>query len=200
MDVVHSEVKQLGGSIHISSTIGRGTRFVVRVPFTVSVNRALMVSVAEDLYALPLNTIEGIVLLNPEELEKYHGNDNATFEYAGVPYRMRNLGQYLGREYHGPQVGQSSVPVVLVRSGDHAVAIHVDAVQGSREIVVKSLGPQFAGVGGISGATILGDGTVSLILDIPGLVHIAGAQHLNHIARGGHKGIGNYSQQAQIIN
>ena len=170
MDVVHSEVKQLGGSISISSNVGKGTRFVVRVPFTVSVNRALMVSVAEDQYAIPLNNIEGIVLLNPEELEDLHSSENATFEYAGVPYRPRYLGQYLGREYRGPQVGQTSVPVVLVRSGDHAVAIHVDSVQGSREIVVKSLGPQFAGVGGISGATILGDGSVVVILDLLALI------------------------------
>jgi chemosensory pili system protein ChpA (sensor histidine kinase/response regulator) len=62
------------------------------------------------------------------------------------------------------------VPVVLVRSGDHAVAVHVDGVQGSREIVVKSLGPQFAGVGGISGATILGDGSVVVILDLLALI------------------------------
>jgi chemosensory pili system protein ChpA (sensor histidine kinase/response regulator) len=170
MDVVHSEVKQLGGSIHISSRVGKGTRFVLRVPFTVSVNRALMVSVSDDLYAIPLNTIEGIVLLSPEKLERMRASDDANFEYAGVPYRMRYLGQYLGREYHGAQVGQTSVPVVLVRSGDHAVAIHVDAVQGSREIVVKSLGPQFAGVGGISGATILGDGSVVVILDLHALI------------------------------
>ena len=170
MDVVHSEVKQLGGSISISSRPGQGSRFVLRVPFTVSVNRALMVSVAEDMYAIPLNNIEGIVLLPSDEIERLHDGDENTFEYAGVPYRVRYLGQYLGREFRGAQVGQSSVPVVLVRSGDHAVAVHVDTVQGSREIVVKSLGPQFAGVGGISGATILGDGNVVVILDLLALI------------------------------
>jgi chemosensory pili system protein ChpA (sensor histidine kinase/response regulator) len=68
----------------------------------------------------------------------------------------------------------AAVPLVLVRSGDLAVAVHVDAVQGSREIVVKSLGPQFAGVGGISGATILGDGSVVVILDLLGLIRAQG--------------------------
>ena len=174
LDVVHSEVKQLGGSVHIVSRPGKGTRFVLRVPFTVSVNRALMVSVAEDLYAIPLNNIEGIVLLSQEQLQALYSSETKNFEYAGVPYRVRYLGQYLGREYHAPANGQSSVPVVLVRSGDHAVAIHVDQVQGSREIVVKSLGPQFAGVGGISGATILGDGSVVVILDLLALIR---AQH-----------------------
>ena len=170
MDVVHSEVKQLGGSIGIASKTGQGTRFTLRVPFTVSVNRALMVSVADDMYAIPLNTIEGIVLLSPEKIQSLYEGDVNTFEYAGVPYRVRYLGQYLGREYHGPAVGQTSVPVVLVRSGDHSVAVHVDLVHGSREIVVKSLGPQFAGVGGISGATILGDGSVVVILDLLALI------------------------------
>ncbi len=175
LDVVHSEVKQLGGSISITSRPGQGTRFVLRVPFTVSVNRALMVSVAEDLYAIPLNTIEGIVLLSPDQLQALYTGEGKTFEYAGVPYRVRYLGQYLGREFNRVAAGQASVPMVLVRSGEHAVAIHVDQVQGSREIVVKSLGPQFAGVGGISGATILGDGSVVVILDLLALIR---AQHL----------------------
>ncbi|MDG2276573.1 MAG: Hpt domain-containing protein [Pseudomonadales bacterium] len=170
MDVVHSEVKQLGGSISISSQSGQGSRFVLRVPFTVSVNRALMVSVIDDMYAIPLNNIEGIVLLNADEISRLHSSDDNTFEYAGVSYRVRHLGQYLGRDYRAPQVEQNSIPIVLVRSGEHAVAVHVDAVHGSREIVVKSLGPQFAGVGGISGATILGDGNVVVILDLLALI------------------------------
>ncbi len=177
MDVVHSEVKQLGGSINIFSQPGKGTRFVVRVPFTVSVNRALMVSVSDDLYAIPLNTIEGIVLLSPEQLEKLYAPDGNTFEYAGVPYQVRYLGNFLGREYH-PQGQRTSVPIVLVRSGEYAVAVHVDGVQGSREIVVKSLGPQFAGVGGISGATILGDGSVVVILDLLALIRTQGNDSL----------------------
>jgi len=169
MDVVHSEVKQLGGRINISSVPGRGTTFTVRLPFTVSVNRALMVTLGDDQYAIPLNTIEGIVLLPSEDLSHHSGPEGAPLEYAGVPYRVRYLGSYLGREYvaHGDQ---DTVPVVLVRSGDQAVAVHVDDVQGSREIVVKSLGPQFAGVGGISGATILGDGSVVIILDLLSLM------------------------------
>jgi chemosensory pili system protein ChpA (sensor histidine kinase/response regulator) len=169
MDVVHSEVKQLGGSISIASKPGEGARFSLRVPFTVSVNRALMVSVGDDLYAIPLNTIEGIVLLGPKELEQLYAADSGPFEYAGVDYQVRYLGHFLGRDFRGNTSGNSA-PVVLVRSGDQAIAVHVDSVQGSREIVVKSLGPQFAGVGGVSGATILGDGSVVVILDLLALI------------------------------
>ncbi len=177
MDVVQSAVKQLGGSITISSVPGKGTRFIVRLPFTVSVNRALMVSVGEDQYAIPLNTIEGIVRVSGVELEKLYRPDGGGFEYAGMQYRVRYLGSFIGRDYVALS-DRSSVPVVLVRAGDRAVAVHVDGVQGSREIVVKSLGPQFAGVGGISGATILGDGSVVVILDLIALIRAQTAPSL----------------------
>ncbi|MCU1718660.1 Hpt domain-containing protein [Pseudomonas sp. 5P_3.1_Bac2] len=167
MDVVHSEVKQLGGSMSIDSQPNVGTTFTIRLPFTVSVNRALMVLSGEDLYAIPLNTIEGIVRVSPYELEAYYGPDAPRFEYAGQSYELRYLGDLLNNGQHPKLVGQSlPLPVILVRSKEHAVAVQVDSLAGSREIVVKSLGPQFAGVPGISGATILGDGRVVVILDL----------------------------------
>jgi len=169
MDVVHSEVKQLGGSVEIASTIGKGTRITLRLPFTVSVNRALMVTVGDDQYAIPLNSIEGIVRVPISEFEQMNQPGQQAFEYAGIPYRLRFLGSYLDCEF-STKADQNSVPVVLVRSGDQAMALFVNSVQGSREIIVKSLGPQFAGVGGISGATILGDGSVVVILDVLSLI------------------------------
>ena len=167
MDVVYSEVKQLGGSMSIESQPGLGTTFVIRLPFTVSMNRALMVLSGEDLYAIPLNTIEGIVRVSPYELEAYYGADAPPFEYAGQQYQLKYLGDMLKNGQQPKLVGQSlPLPVVLVRSSDHAVAVQVDSLAGSREIVVKSLGPQFSVVHGISGATILGDGRVVVILDL----------------------------------
>ncbi|MEQ9726714.1 Hpt domain-containing protein [Pseudomonas sp. WHRI 8822A] len=167
MDVVNAEVKQLGGSMSIDSVGGEGTTFRIRLPFTVSVNRALMVLSGEDLYAIPLNTIEGIVRVSPYELESYYGPDAPRFEYAGQAYELRYLGDLLNNGQHPKLVGQSlPLPVILVRSSEHAVAVQVDSLAGSREIVVKSLGPQFATVPGISGATILGDGRVVVILDL----------------------------------
>jgi chemosensory pili system protein ChpA (sensor histidine kinase/response regulator) len=173
MDVVHSEVKQLGGSMSIDSTLGQGTRFTIRLPFTVSVNRALMVYSGEDLYAIPLNTIEGIVRVSPFELEAYYAPDAPRFEYAGQAYELKYLGDLLNNGQHPKLVGQSlPLPVILVRSSEHAVAVQVDSLAGSREIVVKSLGPQFAGVHGISGATILGDGRVVVILDLLATIRV----------------------------
>ncbi|MDD2162160.1 Hpt domain-containing protein [Pseudomonas sp. MIL19] len=182
MDVVHSEVKQLGGSMSIESLPGTGTTFTIRLPFTVSVNRALMVLSGEDLYAIPLNTIEGIVRVSPYELEAYYAPDASRFEYAGQSYELRYLGDLLNNGQQPKLVGQSlPLPVILVRSKEHAVAVQVDSLAGSREIVVKSLGPQFAGVHGISGATILGDGRVVVILDLLATIRVLHAHLLNQL-------------------
>jgi chemosensory pili system protein ChpA (sensor histidine kinase/response regulator) len=171
MDVVHSEIKSMGGSMTIQSAVGKGTEFIVRLPFTVSVNRALMVRVGEDTFAIPLTSIEGLVRVSPYELESYYEDPTARFEYVGRQYEVRYLGAMLRTKMHA-NVETSTLPepVILVRSAEHTVALHVDQLIGSREIVVKALGPQFAAVPGLSGATLLGDGSVVVILDLLALV------------------------------
>lgn len=171
MDVVASEIKMLGGNISIDSKENVGTTFTVRLPFTVSVNRALMVNTGEDFYAIPLNTIEGIVRVSPYELEEYYKPDAPLYEYAGQQYRLQYLGNVLHSEHKPKLQGQPlPLPVILVRGTDHPIALQVDSLMGSREIVVKSLGAQFSKVPGVSGATILGDGSVVVILDLPALI------------------------------
>ncbi|MDG1908367.1 MAG: Hpt domain-containing protein [Pseudomonadales bacterium] len=177
MDVVNSEIKQLGGSLYIDSTLGVGTEFSIRIPFTVSINRALMVVIQEETYAVPLNTIEGIVRVSPYELETYYQPDAPMFEYAGQPYKLIYTGNLLSKSEKPSFEGQTSpLPVMLARSGDLSVALQVDKVIGSREVVVKALGRQFDKVGGISGATVLGDGSVVVILDVLALVQSVDAQ------------------------
>ncbi|WP_433768538.1 Hpt domain-containing protein [Pseudomonas putida] len=167
MDVVHEEVRQLGGSMSIDSVPGQGVHFRIRLPFTVSVNRALMVQCGEDQYAIPLNTIDGIVRVLPNELEGHFRLDPPTYEYAGQRYELCYLGELLKTCPRPKLLGQSlPLPVLLVQCNERHIAVQVDAMAGTREIVVKSLGPQFAAVQGVSGATILGDGRVVLILDL----------------------------------
>jgi chemosensory pili system protein ChpA (sensor histidine kinase/response regulator) len=171
MDVVSSEIKQLGGSMEIESVEGKGTQFIVRLPFTVSVNRALMVNVGGDSYAIPLNSIEGIVRVSPFELEAYYQPDAPMFEYAGQPYLLRYMGSLLQRGETPNLEGYTMpLPVILVRGAEHSVAVQVDSLLGSREIVVKPLGPQFSMVQGLSGATVLGDGSVVVILDLLAMI------------------------------
>lgn len=175
MDVVHEEVRQLGGSMIIDSTPGQGVHFRIRLPFTVSVNRALMVQCCEDQYAIPLNTIEGIVRVLPNELDGYYQLDPPLYEYAGQRYELCYLGELLQTAVKPKLLGQSlPLPVLLLQCNERRIAVQVDAMAGTREIVVKSLGPQFAAVQGLSGATILGDGRVVLILDL--LAHIRAMQ------------------------
>lgn len=167
MDVVHEEVRQLGGSMSIDSRPGQGVHFRIRLPFTVSVNRALMVQCGEDQYAIPLNTIDGIVRVLPNELEGHYRLDPPTYKYAGQHYELCYLGELLKTSSRPKLLGQSlPLPVLLVQCNERHIAVQVDAMAGTREIVVKSLGPQFAAVKGLSGATILGDGRVVLILDL----------------------------------
>jgi chemosensory pili system protein ChpA (sensor histidine kinase/response regulator) len=169
MDVVHEEVKQLGGSMSIESSPGRGARFLIRLPFTVSVNRALMVHLGDEQYAIPLNTIEGIVRVPPAELEACYRRDPPRYSYAGHDYALRYLGELVQGSGQPALLGQSvPLPVLLTHSHEQSFAIQVDSLSASREIVVKSLGPQFAAVPGLSGATLLGDGRVVLILDLLG--------------------------------
>tara|TARA_B100000676_G_C18016185_1_gene809812 strand:- start:255 stop:1679 length:1425 start_codon:yes stop_codon:yes gene_type:complete len=172
MDVVSSEIKQMGGSVEIRSEAGTGSEFEVRLPFTVSVNRALMVRIGEDLYAVPLNNIQGIVRASVAELQNLYDQpeDERFFNYAGRDYQLGYLGAMLDEHSHPKISGQHMpLPLLLVR-GQVPFALQADALLGSREIVVKSLGPQFAGVRGISGGTILGDGSVVIILDLPAMI------------------------------
>ena len=172
MDVVSSEIKQMGGTVEIRSERGVGTEFEVRLPFTVSVNRALMVRIGEDLYAVPLNNIQGIVRASVPELQSLYEQPESerVFNYAGRDYQLGYLGTMLDEGSNPKIAGQHMpLPLLLVR-GQVPFALQVDSLLGSREIVVKSLGPQFAGVRGISGGTILGDGSVVVILDLPAMI------------------------------
>jgi chemosensory pili system protein ChpA (sensor histidine kinase/response regulator) len=170
MDVVATEVKKLGGGLFIESTPGKGSRFTIRLPFTLAISQALIVRVAEEVYALPLATVEGVVRLPRNIVARHLGKDAPPFEYGGQKYRFQQLGSFVGL---GPTLlpeADVSMAVALVRAGEHSTALVTDELVGSREIVVKSLGPQISAIRGIAGATILGDGRIVIILDMGALV------------------------------
>lgn len=174
MDVVASEIKQMGGTIEIRSQAGLGSTFIIRLPFTVSVNRALMIKMGEDLYAVPLNNIQGIVRIPANQLNELYKlpPEQRIYNYAGIDYRLDYLGSLLDNMATPDLMPQAlPIPVLLVR-GAHPYALQVDSLLGSREIVVKTLGPQFATVMGVSGGTILGDGSVVIILDLQAMIRI----------------------------
>ncbi len=175
MDVVASEIKQLGGSLEIHSEAGKGTTFIVLLPLTMAVNHALLAEVCGESYAISLSGIEGIVRLSSDEIKKFELDNSLSYEYADHKYELKNLSTMLSADESSRE--QSNViPLLLIRSGDHRIALQVDNLLGSREIVVKSVGMQISSVRGISGATILGDGSVILILDISALVRMTATQ------------------------
>jgi len=170
MDVVANEIKKLGGALHMESKQGQGSRFTIRLPLTLAISHALILRANDELYALPLPTVEGVVRLSRAEVEAHLGPEAPPFEYGGQKYKFQHLAFYVGREPGPLPDGDVTVPVILVRAGEHSTGLVTDELVGSREIVVKSVGPQIAAIRGISGATILGDGRIVIILDIGALV------------------------------
>ncbi|MEO5702858.1 MAG: Hpt domain-containing protein [Gammaproteobacteria bacterium] len=175
LDVVNSEIKQLNGSLEIASDLGKGTRFIVRLPLTLSINRALLVHVGDELYAIPLTSIERVVQMSYEDLAQLYVTDVPILSVDGHDYQLSHLTTVFSGERHTLSGPKRKHPVLLARAGDHRVALEVDSLLGSREIVIKSVGPQISTIRGITGATILGDGRVVLILDINALVRAGAA-------------------------
>jgi chemosensory pili system protein ChpA (sensor histidine kinase/response regulator) len=170
MDVVATEIKKLGGALFIESKRGVGARFTIRLPFTLAITQALIVRVHDELFALPMATVEGVSRLTRSEIQRHLGEEPSSFTYGGNPYRFQHLGTFVGS---GPSIlpeTDVALPVILVRAGEHSTALVTDELIGSREIVVKPVGPQIASIRGISGATILGDGRIVVILDMGTLV------------------------------
>ncbi len=166
MDVVNTEIKQLNGTLDINSQAGNGSVFKILMPLTMSVSRALMVEVGEEIFAIPLVGIENIIRETRDVLQQLTASNDTYYQWNDEQYQFMHLGTVLGINKPSLPDKKSKAPILLARSGEHRVAIFVDGLMGSREIVVKSVGPQLSTVKGVTGATILGDGKISLILDL----------------------------------
>jgi len=165
MDVVHNEVRQLGGSVDIHSVRGQGVTFTLRLPQTLAVTQAVFVQIGETTFAVPVASVSGIGRISRERFETANGG----YHYGGEEFALHDLGTLIGQAQARAE-GQAQVPLLLVRAGDLRVAVAIDQVLGNREIVVKPVGLQIASVPGIYGATITGDGRVVVILDVAPLV------------------------------
>jgi len=170
MDVVVNEIKKLGGALFTESQAGQGVKFTIRLPFTLAITQALIVRTGEELYALPLPSVEGVARVPRSEVQKHLAEDSPTFNYGGQIYRFQHLGAFVGGGPSTLPETDVSVPLILIRAGEHSTAVVTDELVGSREMVVKGVGPQIAAIRGISGATIMGDGRIVIILDIGALV------------------------------
>lgn len=170
MDVVSNEVKELGGTLNIQSSIGYGTTFIVRLPLTLAINQALMVAIEEQPYAVQLNAIEGVARVTSEDLQKQYSSQKPLLKYGDQIYRVRYLPKMMGIDTPPDLKAGDQNSLLLVHLGDKRYAIHVDEILGRREVVVKPVGRQLSSMPGISGATILDDGKVAIILELGGLL------------------------------
>jgi two-component system chemotaxis sensor kinase CheA len=172
MDVVRNNVRSLGGSVEVSSQSGRGTFFMVRLPLTLAILDGLSVQVGEHTYILPLVSIVESVRIHPEQVSCPAGSSELyglRKEYMPL-LRLSELFHVASRS---TELSQGLL--VIVEAEGKKAGLHVDDLLGQQQVVIKNLATHYRKVEGISAATILGDGTVAMILDVPGLIRLAHA-------------------------
>jgi two-component system chemotaxis sensor kinase CheA len=166
LDVVKSKIEALGGAVEVKTTYGVGSTFIIHLPLTLAIIQALMVHLGDEKYAISLDSIETIEDIPVSEIKYVHAKEVIHLRGTVIPLvRLRDL-----LDVPGEPVDSENITVVIVRKGDKLAGLVVDSLIGQLEIVIKSLGKYININKMISGATILGDGSVALIIDANTLV------------------------------
>jgi len=167
MDVVKTRIAQLNGSLEIDSALGKGTQIAIKVPLTLAIMPTLMVQIVDQIFALPLGSVVEIFHLDLKKRNVVDGQEVMLIREKAVPlFYLRNWlvnGQ-------AEQIEYDYGHVVIVHVGQRHVGFIVDRLLGQEEVVIKPLGAMLHGIEGLAGATITGNGRISLILDVPGLM------------------------------
>ncbi len=171
MDVVNSEIKQIGGSVEIESEAGKGTCFTIRIPFTLAVMQAIGVMAGEHRYLIPVASVAGVARVLPADYQALFEQDKPEYEFAGQRYTILELEPLLGEPT--TPLGDDTISILMIKSGNQRAAFRVPELLGHREIVIKPVGPQISSVPGILGGTITGDGQVVIIIDAGPLIRQA---------------------------
>jgi chemosensory pili system protein ChpA (sensor histidine kinase/response regulator) len=170
MDVVSNEIRSLKGRLSIQSTAGKGTSFSIRLPLTLSVIQALLVSASNQQYAVPISNLHSGERISVAQIKSLMSNEAPTYQFNGEQYDFIPLCHLLGTPLSLPDNNKQQLPLLLLNTGSLKVALLVEQVNNAREIVIKSIGKQLNTISALNGATILGDGQVVFIIDIPLLV------------------------------
>ncbi len=161
LDVVKSKISSLGGVIETKTALGKGSKFTVRLPMTLTIIQALMVMIGNEKYAIPLNTIQTIEDVKKTDIQYVQNKDVILLRDTVIP--IIDLAEVL--EVPRVETNSDSITVVIVKKGDTLAGFIVDTLIAQQEIVIRSLGRYLSGIKNITGATILGNGEVALILD-----------------------------------
>ncbi len=162
LDVVKSKIEALNGEIFVDSKEGTGTKFRIKLPLTLAIIQALMVSVGDEIYAIPLSSVDETTMITKEDIKMIQNQEVMMMRGNVLPiYRLSSL-----LETPNYIEEQSEMYVVVVRKAERQIGLIVDTLIGQQEIVIKSLGKILGGIPGIAGAIVAGDGNVRLILDI----------------------------------
>ncbi|MRX70614.1 chemotaxis protein CheA [Bacillus lacus] len=167
LDVVKSTLEALGGTISIDSEEGRGTRFSIQLPLTLSIISAMLVELGQEKYAVPLSSIIETAVIKKEEI--LHAHNQTVIDFRGNIVPVVNLKDIFSVP-ESDSTAKEYISLVIVRKGEKMAALVVDSFIGQQEVVLKSLGNYLNNVFAISGATILGDGQVALIIDCNSLI------------------------------
>ncbi len=169
LDVVRTNVKQLSGSVVVDSEVGRGSTFRVTLPLTLAIVQAMMVALGDDVYAIPLSGIIESLYMSGARVNSVKGKP--VVQWRGQVLPLVQLRRFFShRRLTDAPPDESKQAVVTVAWGKLRVGLVVDELLGKQEIVIKSLGEFIGNVPGLSGCTILGNGRIALIVDIPGLI------------------------------
>lgn len=167
MDAVKNKIESLGGMVDVETKVNEGSRFKIRLPLTLAIIQALLVKVCEEIYAIPLGSIDSTINITPADIKTVQNKEVILLRGQIIP--IVRLADVLNVPQTEEQE-QEELFVVIVHIGEHKAGIIVDNLIGQQEIVIKSLGKLLAGIKVIAGATILGNGQVALILDIGSLI------------------------------
>ena len=182
MDVVRSEATALGGRVAIVSQAGKGAQFTIHLPLTLAVTQVVVLRTGDKTYAVPSVLVEQVQQLKATALAAAYNEGIVIWQGHRVP--LFYLPALLG-ERDTVAVAQQYSPLIILKSGNERVAIHVDDILGNREVVVKNIGPQLARMIGIAGATVLGSGEIVLILNPVPLAQRAAIEHARTVSESG---------------
>ncbi len=169
LDVVRDHLLRIGGSIHIQSTVGTGTRFIVRMPITVAIQNTLIVQASQQNFAIPLRQVIEITEVLPEQLSTENALTTIAFRGSILPvYTLSRLLQ-LGAVQ---QSNNKKMLLVVLEHDKQCIALHVDEIQGKQDLFLRNTHQALRNIPSISGVSLLGNGNVIIILDCEGLFHL----------------------------